>query len=96
MKNRKEIIQQIIKERPNAVLAKNKYKVICGLIRRKYPNNYEKINPNIWESTPFDAINGNRDWQMLTENEDKDNKKRLSDEFKIKNDYMPNLGRNYK
>lgn len=84
---RKEILQQIIKEKPHAVLVKNKYKVIYGMLKRIYPNNIAKIPEQIFLDIIFDTVNGNRDWQMLTEGYDKENKEKLRQEFII-NNYM--------
>ena len=81
-----EIINQIIKERPEAVLVANKYKVLVGVIKRIYPQNFEKIPLNVWENIAFDLVNADRDWRKATEGHDEDNKKRLEDEW-IKNNY---------
>jgi hypothetical protein len=86
---RKEIIQKIIDERPDAVLVKNKYKVISGMIKRMFPEQYSKIDYKLWEDILYEAINADRDWRMLTEGKDK-NKQILADEWKINNGYMPN------
>ncbi len=90
---RKEIIQNIIKEKPEAILVKNKYKVLVGVIRRIYPNSFEKISPKIWEDIIFDAVNGNRDWQMLTEGYDKENKQKLDQQWRVDNGYIPNFNK---
>jgi len=82
---RKEILSAIIKENPNAVLVKNKYKVLRGLIKRMYPNNYEKLPPDIWEKIIYEVVNGDRDWRFLTEGMDKENKERLRQEYIIHN-----------
>lgn len=78
---RKQILAKIITERPDAVLVKNKYKVLVGMLKRLYPNQFEKIPYKIWEDIAFDLINGDRDLRYLTEGEDKENKKRLSDNY---------------
>jgi len=77
---RKEILKQIIKEKPEAVLVKNKYKVLVGMIRRMYPNNFEKLPVDVWEKIAFDLINGDRDWRILTIGRDKENKERLAEQ----------------
>lgn len=59
---RKEILAQIIKEKPEAVLVKNKYKVLVGMVKRLYPNNFDKIPLRIWEDIAYDLVNGDRDW----------------------------------
>ena len=82
---RKQILSQIIKERPDACLVKNKYKVIVGMIKRMYPNNYEKIPKEVWEKLVFEIVNADRDWRLLTEGKDKENKKMLEQQWVIKN-----------
>ena len=82
---RKSIITQIINNNSEAVLVKNKYKVVCGVIRRIFPKNYAKISPKMWEEIIYQAIGADRDWRLMTEGQDKKNKKRLSDEFIVNN-----------
>ena len=89
--SRKEIIKKIIREKPEAILVKNKYKVLVGMIKRKYPNNFEKLPLNIWEDIAFDLVNGNRDWQQETEGMDKENKQKLQQQWKIDNGYLPDM-----
>lgn len=84
---RKGIINKIIAENSNAVLVKNKYKVLKGMIKRMYPNNYEKLPSEVWENIIFDIVAGNRDWQKLTEKFDKKTKKIKSNEW-IENNYQ--------
>lgn len=94
---RKEIISKIISEHPvEACLVKNKYKVLAGMIKRMYPNNFEKIPLNVWEDIIFDSINGNREWQQFTEGCDKENKERLSQEKKLELGYVPGYNRDIK
>jgi hypothetical protein len=81
---RKEVLSQIIKEKPEAKLVKNKYKVLVGMIRRMYPNNFENLPLDVWEKIAFDLVNGDRDWRILTHGEDEEEKKRLEDNW-IKN-----------
>ena len=82
---RKEILQTIIKENPNAVLVKNKYKVLAGMIRRMFPNNYEKLPPEIWEKIIFEVVNGDRDWRWETKGFDKEVKQIKSQEYILQN-----------
>ena len=88
---RKHILQQIINEKPEAVLVKNKYKVILGMLKRIYPMNFKKISEVVTDKILldiiFDAINGNRDWQYMTEGHDKETKKILSQQYIVDN-YM--------
>ena len=88
---RKQHIQNIIDENPKAVLVANKYKVLALLIKRMFPNNYEKISPKIWEDICFEVVNGDRDWRTLTEGKDKENKIILEQQYLINHDYLPNL-----
>ena len=81
-----DIINQIIKERPEAVLVSNKYKVLIGVIKRMYPEQFEKIPLKIWEDIAFDLINGDRDWRKATQGFDEENKQRLEDNW-IKENY---------
>lgn len=82
---RVEILEQIIKEKPTAVLVANKYKVIFGMLKRLYPNQIEKIPQKIFIDIIFDAVNGNRDWQTLTEGCDKENKEILRQQYIVNN-----------
>lgn len=78
---RKEILQTIIKERPDAVLVKNKYKVLAGMIKRMYPTHFDKIDYKIWEDIIYEAVNADRDLRMLTEGMDKENKIKLEQQY---------------
>lgn len=86
---RKRIISEIILEKPEAVLVVNKYNVLFGMLKRIYPNEINKIPKPIFMDIIFDAVNGNRDWQMLTEDCDKENKNKLENEW-LKNNYGQN------
>ena len=81
-----DIINQIIKERPEAVLVKNKYKVLVGVIRRRYPEQFEKIPLKIWEDITFDMVNADREWRTATKGQDEENKKELETNW-IKENY---------
>ncbi len=93
---RKEILKTIIKENPEAVLVKNKYKVLYGMLRRIYPNFIESIPKDKFIQIIFDAINGNRDWQMLTEGFDKEIKTILSQRKQIDMGYLPGYNEDIK
>lgn len=82
---RKELIQKIIDKNPDAVLVKNKYKVLTGLVKRMYPNNYEKISPKMWEDIIYAVVNGDRDWRILTQGKDKENKEILRQQYIVNN-----------
>jgi len=94
--NRKEIIQKIISEKPDAVLVVNKYKVLYGMLKRIYPEQIEKIPKEIFIDIIFDAVNGNRDWQIATEGKDKENKMILSQQKKIEMGYLPGYRKDIK
>jgi len=94
--NRKEIIQKIIKERPDAVFVKNKYLVLYGMLKRIYPEQIEKIPKEVFIDIIFDAVNGNRDWQTLTEGQDKENKMILSQKKKLEMGYTPGFRKDIK
>ena len=79
-----EILRQIINEREGARLVKNKYRVIMGVIKRLYPE-YELISKEKWENIVYDIISLDRTWRLYTEDYDKENKKRLSEEFVVNN-----------
>lgn len=86
---RKQLIQQIINKNPEAVLVKNKYKVLGGLVKRMFPNNYEKLSPKIWEDIIYEVVNGDRDWRNLTAGMDKENKVILSQQWVVDNYMKP-------
>lgn len=100
MTNRRQIIENIIKERPNdAVLVANKYKVIAGVIRRMFPEIKEitELEPVIVNGKSvkdklvdiiFEAVNADRDWRLATEGQDKENKERLEVEYLKENGYI--------
>lgn len=99
MTNRRQIIQNIIKERPNeAVLVANKYKVIAGVVRRIFPEIKEikELEPVIVNGKCikdklvdiiYEAVNADRDWRLESNGFDGDNKNRLEEEF-IRNLYL--------
>lgn len=78
---RKSLIKQVIDKNINAVLVKNKYKVLVGLVRRMYPKTYEKIEPHLWEEIIYEVVNGDRDWRLLTKGFDKKNKDKLEKQW---------------
>lgn len=82
---RKQIIQQIVNDRPDAKLVKNKYKVLIGVIKRIYPEHYEKIPRQVWEDIAFDLVNGDRDLRLATEGMDKEEKTRLEQQYIVNN-----------
>lgn len=100
MTNRRQIIQNIIKERPNeAVLVANKYKVIAGVIRRMFPEIKEikELEPVIVNGKCvkdklvdiiYEAVNADRDWRTETEGQDKENKERLEVEYLKEQGYI--------
>lgn len=85
---RKHLVD-IINSEPSASLTKNKYKVLCGMLKRMFPDDYEKIPREKWLTIAHEIVNGDREWRKLTEGKDKENKERLEQEWKIKNGYDP-------
>ena len=81
MTNRKKILEQIIKERPDAVEVKNKYRVLTGMLRRMFPTDFEKIEKTKWEEIIFECVNADRDLRKLSEGKDTDNKNRLEEKW---------------
>ena len=86
---RKQILQNIIKENPNAVLVANKYKVLAGMAQRMYPELKEIPQAKLADMV-YDIVNGDRDWRILTEGCDKENKKILEQEKMLSLGYSPN------
>lgn len=77
---RKDIIKKIIEENPRAVLVANKYKVLAGMAQRMYPE-LQEIRQDHLADIVFDLVNGDRDWRMLTEGMDKENKVILEEKW---------------
>ncbi len=100
MTNRRQIIENIIKERPHdAILVQNKYKVIAGVVRRIFPELKEitELEPVIVNGKSvkdklvdiiYEAVNADRDWRLATEGMDKENKERLEVEYLKNNGYI--------
>ena len=78
-KMRKQIIQNIIKENPNAVLVANKYKVLAGMSQRMF-HELKEISQSRLADMVYEIVNGDRDWRTLTEGFDKENKGRLEEQ----------------
>lgn len=74
---------------PRARLVKNKYIAIRNSLLRVMPD-LNVISKDRLLTVVEDAIALNRDWQSATEDDDKDVKKKLSDEWKVQNGYIPN------
>lgn len=93
LNRRKQILIGIIKDKPEAVLVKNKYKVLLGMLKRVHPSVFlatdssAPITNERWESIIFDIVQGNRDWQQLSEGCDKENKVQLQEQWVVDN-YM--------
>lgn len=83
---RRPALQDILARRPDGYLVANKYKVIIGMLRRRYPE-LDSLDRSRLEDIVFDAVNGNRDWQMLTEGHDQEAKRRLEQEWKMGEGY---------
>lgn len=93
---RKPILKEILGRNPKAYLVANKYKVLLGMLRRMYPRLFDLdaegrrvFSEDYLEAFVFDAVNGNRDWQALTEGHDALNKKVLDQQWNLDNGYGP-------
>jgi len=84
--HRKETIQRILDERPDGRLVANKYKVLVGMLKRRYKS-LATVEYGTLVDIVFDAVQGNREWQMLTEGYDTENKEALSQAWKIEQGY---------
>lgn len=87
---RKTILQNIIKENPNATLVANKYKVLAGMAQRMYPE-LKEIPQSKLADMVYDIVNGDRDWRTLTEGMDKENKVIYEQKKMLELGYEPNL-----
>lgn len=83
---RKETIEHILEEKPHGRLVANKYKVLVGMLRRRYKS-LAGVENGVLEDVVFDIVQGNREWQQLTEGFDEENKKRLEQEWKMSQGY---------
>ncbi len=63
------MLEAILRLRPEGYLVRNKYKVLVGMLRRHYPELRDMEHDRLC-AIVFDAVNGNRDWQLLTEGHD--------------------------
>lgn len=100
MTQRRQIIENIIKERPTeAVLVANKYKVIAGVVRRMFPEIKEikELEPVMANGKCvkdklvdiiYEAVNADREWRLATEGQDKENKENLEVEYLKNNGYI--------
>lgn len=75
---RKEILKNIIDTRPEAKLVAHKYRVLAGMAQKMYPE-LKEIPQLKLADIVFDIVNGDRDWRLLTEGEDKENKDKLEE-----------------
>lgn len=70
---RKQILKKIIETNPEAMLVKNKYRVLAGMAQKLYPTLKEIPQIKLADMV-YDIVNGDRDWRLLTEGHDKENK----------------------
>ena len=82
--NRAPIIKRIIERNIEGGLVKNKYKVIGVMLLELHPE-LNAIPKDKMTSIIKDAVNGNRDWQALTEGMDKENKEIFSQQWIVDN-----------
>lgn len=83
---RKETLERILAEKPHGRLVANKYRVLAGMLRRRHPG-LATVDQATLESVIFDAVQGNREWQQLTEGHDAQNKEIKSQEWKMSQGY---------
>lgn len=74
-------LANVVSLKPAASLVANKYKVIAAVITRSYPVLIKALTQDQIFEMVDDAIALNREWQWETEGKDKQNKKRLEQEF---------------
>jgi hypothetical protein len=85
---RKQVLVDILRARPDGYLVRNKYKVIIGMLKKRYPE-LGNIEYGRLQEIVFDAVNGNRDWQMLTEGHDLIAKGERMEEWRGEHGYKP-------
>ena len=83
---RKETIESILRDKPHGRLVANKYRVLAGMLRRRHPG-LAAVDSATLEAVVFDAVQGNREWQQLTEGHDALNKEARSQEWKMNQGY---------
>lgn len=83
---RKEAIARVLRDNPEGRLVANKYRVLRAILVRRYPE-LQAIDRNRLLDVIFDAVNGNRDWQMMTEGYDTENKKVHDQQWRIEHGY---------
>lgn len=86
---RTQILEQIIKEHPEATQTKYKYKAMTGMLKRMFPEIYYRLTWQEWDKIVYEVVNADRDWRKVTEEHHKREKKILSDEWKVNHGYMP-------
>lgn len=78
---RKKILKEIIQAHPvTAVMVQNKYKVIGAMLKRLHPELRGFTQEHLAEIV-FNAVHGDRDWRLLTEDKDKKKKKELAEKW---------------
>jgi len=83
---RKETIKSILDDRPEGYQVANKYKVLVGMLRRRYKS-LATVEYGTLVDIVFDAVQGNREWQQLSEGHDEENKRILEQKWKIEQGY---------
>lgn len=83
---RKQEIEKIFLDNPQGRLVVNKYRVLRAILRRRYPE-LQTLDQSRLLDVIFDAVNGNRDWQQMTEGYDMENKKRHEQQWHLDNGY---------
>lgn len=84
-KHQKEIVEKLSLFLPNpeAVLVKNRYRILYATLKQMYPKTFENIDKEVMTTLIQDIVYADRKWRKLTEGEDKKEKIRLSQEYQL-------------
>ena len=79
-------IAQVLRDNPEGRLVVNKYRVLRAILRKRYPE-LQGLDQGRLLDVIFDAVNGNRDWQMQTEGQDTEQKKVHDQRWRMEHGY---------
>lgn len=83
---RRDAIEKVFRDNPEGRLVVNKYRVLRAILRRRYPE-LQALDQTRLLDVIFDAVNGNRDWQMMTEGYDTEQKKIHDQQWRMEQGY---------
>lgn len=83
---RRDAIAKVFLDNPEGRLVVNKYRVLRAILRKRYPE-LQGLDQTRLLDVIFDAVNGNRDWQMMTEGHDTLNKKVHDQQWRLDQGY---------